>query len=236
MWLSDEIVEFTSLLDVKPSFPLPRLLATRIATSETFGILPIDTALASELDIVTLPPVKIEGAPHHRDLPVNTLCWLSTHPKNQYRFLQMRQHTLYPVLPVASHAEHVHFLKEINKPVFRKGKGQYPPHEAHKNINYPLFTKFWNGDVNSQDRTITDSNKRLYYKLPGQLEFHHKKVIAVRTERSTMYFGQNAVALQAFVDILTAEDNLVQTLPGIPLSLNHEPDEALRTGAVIFFT
>jgi len=231
MWLSDEIVEITSVLDVKPSFTIPHLLATRIATSETFGIVPIDTALAADLEIVTLPPLKVEGIPHHRDLPVNTLCWLSTHPTNQFRFLQQRQRTLYPVLPVASHAECKKFNNEINKIIFRKGHGRYPPHEAYKSINFQLFAQSWNSDVNTQDRTVTNSNQRLYYKLPGQLEAHHKNIIASKTARSTRLLGQNAAALQAFTDILTAEENSVITLPGIPL-LNDEPDDAPRTGMI----
>ncbi|KAF8995410.1 hypothetical protein BDZ89DRAFT_1149619 [Hymenopellis radicata] len=205
MWLTDEIVEITADLDVTPSFRLPRLLATRIATSETFGILPFDTHLAEELGITTLPPVRITGIPHHRDLPVHTLSRLSTRPTNQYRYLQLRQRTLQPVLPVASHAEYRKFKELIGKPIFRRGNGGHPPHEAYKNIDFLALAKFWNSEVDNQDRTITDSNQRLYYKLPAQLELHHKKTILWKSERSTMLFGQNVAALKAFTDILTEE-------------------------------
>ncbi|KAF8995808.1 hypothetical protein BDZ89DRAFT_1149385 [Hymenopellis radicata] len=168
LWLSDEIVEITALLGVKPSFPLPRVLATRIATAETFGIQPLDTNLAEKLGITTLPRIRVHGTRRH------------------------------------------------------------PPHEAYKNVNFTLLAKFWNGEVDKQDRTVTDSNQRLYYKLPGQLEQHHKKTIMWKLERSTLFLGQNAVALTAFHDILSAENNSTLTLPAIPLPMA-EADEGFRT-------
>lgn len=228
MWVSDEIVEITSLLDVKPSFRLPRLLATRIATSETFGIVPLDTTLALELGITTLPARKLEGIPHHNDLPVHTLSRLFTHPTNQYRYLQIRQRTLHPVLPVATHAEYRKFKELINNPTFRRGRGNHPPHEAHKNIDFKRLAQFWNNAVNEQDRTIPDTNRRLYYKLPAQLEAHHKKTILWKSERSTLFMGQNAIALKAFADIINSDENSTTTLPAVPLP-TYEPDDAFRT-------
>lgn len=68
---------------------MPRLLATRIATAETFGILPVDTTLAAELGITTLPSPRIDEVPHHQDQPVHILTRLSTRPTNQYRYLQL---------------------------------------------------------------------------------------------------------------------------------------------------
>ncbi|KAF9011526.1 hypothetical protein BDZ89DRAFT_1167480 [Hymenopellis radicata] len=228
MWVSDEIVEITTLLDVMPSFRLPRLLATRIATVETFGIVPMDTTLASELGITTLPVRRIEGIPHHNDLPVHTLTRLSTHPMNQYRYLQLRQCTLHPVLPVSTHAEYRKFKELINDPIFQRGRGNYPAHEAYKGIDFTLLARSWNDKVNKQDRTISDTNQRLYYKLPAQLEAHHKKTILWKSERSTLFMGDNALALKAFTDIITSEENSTTTLPAIPLPDN-ENDDAFRT-------
>ncbi|KAF9011458.1 hypothetical protein BDZ89DRAFT_1167536 [Hymenopellis radicata] len=208
IWLSDEIVEIATLLGVKPSFPMPRLLATRIATSETFGILPVDTTLAADLGITTLPSVRIDGVPHHQDQPVHVLSRLSTRPINQYRYLQLRQRTLYPVLPVATFAEYHKFKLLITNPMFRLGRGWYPAHEAYKNINFKTLAQFWNNEVNIQDRTITDVNQRLYYKLPGQLELHHKKTLLWKSEPS--------------------DDNAVTTLPPIPLP-GVDIDEAFKS-------
>ncbi|KAF8989663.1 hypothetical protein BDZ89DRAFT_1197837 [Hymenopellis radicata] len=205
IWLSDEIVEIATLLDVKPSFRLPRLLATRIATSETFGILPIDTTLAEELGITTLPPVRVEGIPHHPPPTCSASC-----------------------PPVASHAEYRKFKELINKPMFKKGSGRHPPHEAHKNINFTALAKFWNSEVNTQDRTITDTNQRLYYKIPAQLELHHKKTILWQSERSTLFLGENAVALKAFTDIVNSDENSMTTLPAIILD-SGELDDTSQT-------
>ncbi|KAJ7828090.1 hypothetical protein B0H13DRAFT_2373399 [Mycena leptocephala] len=55
IWLLDDIVETAIRLEVKPTFPEPKLLATRIATSETFGIIPITPALATAHEITILP-------------------------------------------------------------------------------------------------------------------------------------------------------------------------------------
>ncbi|KAF9020333.1 hypothetical protein BDZ89DRAFT_1116416 [Hymenopellis radicata] len=230
LWLSDEIVEICTLLDVKPSFPLPRLLATRIATSETFGIIPMDTKIAGELGITTLPQIQVDGVPHHRDLPVHILTRLSTRPMSQYRYLQLRQRTLYPVLPVATPAEYRKFKQIINNTMFRRGRASHPPHEAYKNINFTKLATFWNGEVDVQDRTITDPSQRLYYKIPAQLELHHKKTILWKSERSTLFLGQNAAALKVFTDIINSDDNMVTTLPPISLP-NDEPDDTLKTVA-----
>ena len=54
---------------------------------------------------------------------------------------------------------------------------------------------YWNSEVEKQSRTETDSNKRIYYKLPSQLEHHQKKTLTWKFECSTMFLGGNAVAL-----------------------------------------
>ncbi|KIK66912.1 hypothetical protein GYMLUDRAFT_55535 [Collybiopsis luxurians FD-317 M1] len=100
IWLLDEITELAIYLDMLPSFCLPRMLATRIATSESFSIVPIPSALAEEYHISTLPAHRIEGLPHHRDTPVHLLTRLSMKITNPYRYLQLTQRTVFPVIPV----------------------------------------------------------------------------------------------------------------------------------------
>ncbi|KAE9386247.1 hypothetical protein BT96DRAFT_1006267 [Gymnopus androsaceus JB14] len=48
------------------------------------------------------------------------------------------------------------------------------------------------------------------------------------SELSTLSFGQNAVALTAFADLLRNEENLTATIPAIPLP-NDEADDTLKT-------
>ncbi|KAJ7917893.1 hypothetical protein B0H13DRAFT_2657659 [Mycena leptocephala] len=100
LWIWDEIVELAIAVGSKTSFPLPRVLSTRIATSETIGILPISKSLAETLKITTLPRLQITGLPHHRDTPVHVLTRLCTKSTNRYRYLQLRQRTLCAVVPV----------------------------------------------------------------------------------------------------------------------------------------
>ncbi|KAJ6610745.1 hypothetical protein B0H10DRAFT_2224787 [Mycena sp. CBHHK59/15] len=200
LWMRDEIVELATTAGMKPSFPLPQLLSTRIATSETIGILPISKSVAANLNITTLPRPRITGLPHHHDTPVHTLTRLSTKPINPYRYLQMRQLALFPVVPVHTHKEYIMFKEHINNPMFRKGGRPSPPHEHYKNIDFVKFTQFWNIQANIQSPAITDSNQQRYYKIPLQLEAHHKKSILLTSERSTLATGSNFIARKQFLD------------------------------------
>jgi hypothetical protein len=224
IWVRDEIVELTVAVGSKPSFPLPRVLSTRVTTSETIGILPISTSLAENLNITTLPHPRITGVPHHRDVPVHTMTRLSTKTTNPYRYLQLRQLVLHAVLPVHTHKEYITFKAKINEPRFRKGGKGHPPHEHWKNIDFVKLAQFWNDLVDGQDRAITESNQRLYYKLPLQLEVHHKKVILWSSERSTLADGANYAARKPLLDILNSTENYANVLPAIPLP---EPDGEL---------
>lgn len=215
--MRDEIVELAIAAGTKPSFPPPRVLSTRIATSETIGILPLSTSLAETLKITTLPRPRITGVPHHRDVPVHIMTRLSTKPTNQYRYLQLRQLTLYAVVPVHTHKEYITFKFNINNQKFRKGGKVHPPHEHWKNIDFLKFTQFWNELVDAQSRAITDSNQRLYYKVPQQLAAHHKKTILWGSERSTLADGVNFAARKPLLEILNSEDNHVNVVPAIPL-------------------
>ncbi|KAF8146564.1 hypothetical protein K438DRAFT_1944507 [Mycena galopus ATCC 62051] len=79
------------------------------------------------------------------------------------------------------------------------------------------INEFWNELVDAQSRSVTDSNLRLYYKLPQQLEAHHKKTILWKSERSTLTTGINFTARKPLLDILNSDDNYTHALPAIPL-------------------
>jgi len=214
----DQIVELSVETGTKPSFPMPHILCTRIATAETFGIIPLSSKLATDYKITVLPARRITGVPHHRDMPVQCLTRLSTKPVNRYRYLQLCQHTLHPITPVHTFAEFTKFKEHIHDLYFRRNtKKTYPTHEAYKTVNFEDLARFWNSEVEKQDRAETDSNKRLYYKVPAQLERHHKRTLAWKSERSTLLMGGNAAALKPFRDLLLS-DNTTTTLPAIVLS------------------
>jgi len=190
---------------------------TRIATSETFGLVPLSSQLAEKFNITTLPTRCITGVSHHRDTPVHTLTRLSTQSINRYRYIQLRQHTLYPVTPVHTYAEYAKFKSCINDQQFRrKTRKAYPAHDAHKLVDFDKVAMYWNSEVEKQNQTETDSSKRIYYKLPSQLERHHKKALTWKSECSTMFLGGNADALKSFRDLLS-NDNTTGTLAPAPL-------------------
>ncbi|KAJ7911220.1 hypothetical protein B0H13DRAFT_1875973 [Mycena leptocephala] len=113
--------------------------------------------------------------------------------------------------------EYITFKAHINHTKFRKGTKVYPPHEHWKNIDFLKFAQFWNELVDAQPRSVTDSNLRLYYKLPQQLEAHHKKTILWKSECATLSDGSNFAGRKQLLDILNSPDNYADTLPAIPL-------------------
>ncbi|KAJ7800072.1 hypothetical protein B0H13DRAFT_1932798, partial [Mycena leptocephala] len=116
---------------VKPSFPLPRVLSTRIATSETIGILPISKSLAESYNITTLPGPMLSA-----------YLIIVIHPSTSSR---LRQRVLYAVVPVHTHKEYITFKMIINDQKFRKtGKTAHPPHEHWKNIDFTKLAQSWN--------------------------------------------------------------------------------------------
>ncbi|KAK1230322.1 hypothetical protein PQX77_006590, partial [Marasmius sp. AFHP31] len=204
-WLLDEIVEISLHVGTKPSFPIPRLLSTRIATSETFGIIPVSTSLTSQLNIRSLPRIRIEGVPHDRDTPAHIMTRFSTKTTNSYHFLQQRQRVTTPVLPIHTYAEFKYFKEVLNSGKFTVGRKQ-------DRTDFEKLAQFWNQQVDLQDPGIHESNQRLYYKLPELLEAHHKKGVQWRAERATVLAGQNAAALEPIHQLLSEPERYTQTL------------------------
>jgi hypothetical protein len=211
--LLDDIVETAIRLEVKPTFPEPKLLATRIATSETFGIIPITPALATAHEITILPPANILLAPHHNDNHQFTLTQLSTKPVNLYRYLQLRQRTTAAVVPVHTRREFELFQENIGS--FIPSSTNSAPEKVYKVTKYDEFARFWNRRVATQSPTELDSSKRIYFKLPEQLERHHKKSIQWKTARATLNMGENVAALEPIHALLRDPSRKAVVLPAI---------------------
>ncbi|KAL0567504.1 hypothetical protein V5O48_014489 [Marasmius crinis-equi] len=219
IWLLDEIAELAVTLDTPPSFRPPAMLATRIATSESFFIIPIPDQLAKEYNITTVPSRHIEGLPHHRDTPAHVLTRLSTKVTSPYHYLQLTQKSIYPVVPVHTQAEYTEFKNLIKLDSIRANCAKPPlPSQAWKGINYIKFAKIWNLKVETQGPAVTDPNKRLYYKLPELLLRHHKKVLEWQTSRATMQLGSNASMVQDHLNSLRDPARIAEVLPAVPLS------------------
>ncbi|KIK65907.1 hypothetical protein GYMLUDRAFT_257835 [Collybiopsis luxurians FD-317 M1] len=225
IWLLDEITELAIYLDMLPSFRLPRMLATRIATSESFGIMPIPSALAEEYHISTLPAHRIEGLPHHHDTPVHLLTWLSMKITNPYRYLQLTQRTVFPVIPVHTRKEYTEFKCLLASDNIHNNRANAPITQPWKGINYIKFAKLWNILVDTQDATITDPNERLYYKLPEQLLRHHKRLLEWQASRATILDGSNAAMIHDHLNLLQNPERVASVLPAVALEdLDTQPD------------
>jgi hypothetical protein len=102
-------------------------------------------------------------------------------------------------LPQYTHAEFLKFKQHVLDPLFRRDVRKiYSQSQSNRNIDFDEFARFWNSEVEKQDHAETDSNKRIYYKVPSQLEKHYKKTVARRATRSTVMMGSNAAALEPF--------------------------------------
>ncbi|KAJ7752173.1 hypothetical protein DFH07DRAFT_960610 [Mycena maculata] len=219
IWLLDEIVETAIQLDVKPTFPEPKLLATRIATSETFGIIPLTPQLASANEITILPSPNILAATHHDDNHCFALTQFSTKPVNLYRYLQLRQRTTTAVVPV--HTRREFELFQANIVSFIPLNINTAPEMVYKVTKYEEFARFWNCQVATQLPAELDSSKRIYFKLPEQLERHHKKSIQWKTTRATLNMDENVTALEPIHQLVRDSSHKAIVLPAI----THEPVE-----------
>jgi hypothetical protein len=109
----DELVEKALHPGIEPSIPIPRLLATRVATSESFGIIPLASTIANEVAIPQLPSLNHHAVSHHDDSPSHALARLFTKPTNIYRYIQLRQRTPVLVIPVHTVAEYTFFKEHV---------------------------------------------------------------------------------------------------------------------------
>ncbi|KAJ7227290.1 hypothetical protein GGX14DRAFT_555855 [Mycena pura] len=235
IWLLDEIVETSIKLEVKPSFPEPKLLATRIATSETFGIIPITPQIAQDHEITILPAPNTLLASHHTEIPTFPLTQMSTKPVNLYRYLQMRQRSTVAVVPVHTRREFEFFQENIA--VFIPANAPTAPDKVYKVTKYNDLARFWNRRVASQSPTELAADRRLYFKLPEQLERHHKKSLQWKTTRATLNMGENVTALEPMRELLRDESRRAVVLPPImhePLEVDFAADPHVGLDALSF--
>jgi hypothetical protein len=87
--------------------------------------------------------------------------------------------------------------------------------------------------VEKQDHAETDSNKRIYYKVPSQLEKHYKKTVARRATRSTVMMGSNAAALEPLRQLL-AEPNTTTVLHARSLPDHCYSEQGKNTVRLVF--
>ncbi|THU78701.1 hypothetical protein K435DRAFT_876337 [Dendrothele bispora CBS 962.96] len=207
-------MELAAEVNVVTLFPQPNLLATRIETSEVFGIIPIPEQTTKKYDIRTATRPVIQPIIYYRDTPAHLRIHLSTAPLNAYVYLQQQQRTAHPVVPVHTHAEYKLFNELIKTEKFIRVSSK----SNSKNINFEKMALEWNHHVDSRysQSVIPGHASALYYKLPGQLEQHHKVWAALLAENATLYNSE--ISRKEATAILTDSARYASTLPPTQLS------------------
>ncbi len=88
---------------------------------------------------------------------------------------------------------------------FISGKGPTVDRTA-RSINFEEFARYWNSRINEilgSNGTSLKKNQQVYYKLPEQLERHHKVWVHAWAEKATVV--SNADRLKPVADLLSSE-------------------------------
>ncbi|KAG6871280.1 hypothetical protein C0995_006472, partial [Termitomyces sp. Mi166 len=145
-----------------------------------------------------------EGIPYHHDVPVHLLMQLSTAPTSVYQYLKERQQT--------AHAQRTGLLFKQPELQMRK--------QVTKTINFEKFALQWNEMVHIRP------DSKIFYKIPQQLERHHKVWAAYRAEKANL--SNSAQARKSITDILNDSNRKSRVLPALTLPIQSHHAEPLR--------
>ncbi|KAJ7591861.1 hypothetical protein C8J56DRAFT_780924 [Mycena floridula] len=193
-WIYDEISELSMQTGIAASFPIPDILTTRIATSESFGYMAFPVVLCQRYGITSTAKPAIQGIPHHHGTPVHLLSHLSTAIPNTYDFLSNRQKTKHAITTIHTRAEFSQFNELIQSARFFKTNAQKSaPDHSFKTVDYDALSRAWNTLVDSQSGHQKRQD-RIFYKIPEQLERHYKVWAESRAETATRTTNAKALA------------------------------------------
>ena len=188
-WTRDEIVELAAEAGVSPSFPIPDILATRVVTNETFGIIAIPNTLVTRYGMKPMPNSESQVTPLFKDTPVHLLTRLTTRPISPYVFLAECQQTAHAVIPIHTAEEYALFTKLMDSGNWFKPSTHMPnAGRTSQTINFNELAKRWNEIVHEQATEATGNllSPNIFYKLPELLERHHKQWVEARGRRATL--------------------------------------------------
>jgi hypothetical protein len=227
-WIHDEIVELAAEVGIKPSFAIPDMLATRIATTESFGIIPVPKRIVERLGFKVEPSKSsTDVIPLYRNIPVHTLSHLSTRRVSAYDFLAECQQTAHAVVPVHTSGEFKLFKTMLNSGGFyKKSRGrQLIAANASRSVDFVKMAKEWTLKVHEAAMENHDKAKRIYYKLPEQLEKYHQSWVQHRGENATL---ANSVNMRLPITNLLSDINRqAQVLPAIEFPVQKEQPKEL---------
>jgi hypothetical protein len=206
-------VEKAANAGVQPSFPIPNILPTRIATTESFGIIPVPFNIVQQLGF---QPSSSSLTNTGHISSQNVLTQLSTAPVSPYTFLALCQHTAFPVVPVHTSAEFDLFTKMLKTAKYFVANSKQPiAARASRNVDFKIFAKDWTNQVHLAAGEQQTKDQHIYYKLPEQLEHHYQVWAASRARAATL---TNTVQMrQPFTTIISDSSRLACVLPAIDL-------------------
>jgi hypothetical protein len=214
-WKRDEIVELAAEAGIAPSFPIPDVLATRVVTDETFGTIAIPDSLIAQYHLQ--PSVTEMSTPHLIDnIPAHLTTKLSTKPLSSYMFLAKCQKTMHAVVPIHTSGEYNLFNHLLGSGLYFIPSNKAPAAaNTARLVDFNKLTIKWNEIVDERAVMIPDQNKvdKIYYKLPEQLERHHKLWVQARGTRATLV--NTTKARSGITRILSDPTHVSHVLPAI---------------------
>ena len=232
-WTRDEIVELAAEAGVTPSFPIPDILATRIVTNETFGIIAIPDTLVTSFGMKAMPPSDSPVTPLVKDTPVHLLTRLATRPISPYIFLAERQQTMHAVIPIHTAEEYTLFTNLMDSGNWFKPSSHMPiAGKTSQTVNFRGLAKRWNEIVHEHAAVpVADLHTgSIFYKLPEQLERHHKLWLEARGRRATLAITTEQ--RKPITNVLADPNRRSHVLPPIimaPLSDLHSTSSVLSS-------
>jgi hypothetical protein len=204
-------VEKAANAGVQPSFPIPNILPTQIATTESFGIIPVPFNMVQQLGF---QPSNSSLTNTGHILLQDVLTRLSTAPVSPYIFLSLCQNTAFPVVPVHTLAEFDLFTKMLKTAKYFVANSKQPiAAHASRNVDFKMFAKDWTDQVHLAAGEERSKDQRIYYKLPEQLEHHYQVWAASRARAATL---TNTVQMrQPFTAIISDPSRRAHVLPAI---------------------
>lgn len=141
-WTKDEIVELAAEAGVKPSFPTPEILATRIVTEETFGIIAVPNSLVIKYKLQPVTHTNAAKMPMAGDTPVHLLTRLSTRPISPYKFLAEQQRLANALLPIHTAEEYNLFKRLLTSENYFNPVSKMPtPGHTARTVNFEKLTQ-----------------------------------------------------------------------------------------------
>ena len=168
-WKQDEIVELAAEAGIMPSFPIPDILATRVVTDETFGIIAIPDSLIAKYHLQQSAVAEI-STPHLIDnIPTHLTTQLSTKPLSSYEFLAKFQRTTHAVVPIHTTGEYNLFNHLLESGLYFVISNKTPVvANTAWLVDFNKLTIKWNDTVDERAAMIPNQTKadKIYYKLP----------------------------------------------------------------------